>query len=107
MYGKLAFSYLYLEFQQNHYYFYIILYMYMYVGQCFGYNCILGECYALWCECEQSSRQYCKPRQILAEQHRQEETVLGALFCDSVAFVLAGSGQPCWLSIGLAHLWLD
>ena len=62
----------------------------MYVGQCFGYNCILGECYALWCECEQSGRQYCKPRQILAEQHRQEETVLGALFCDSVAFVLPG-----------------
>ena len=47
---------------------------------------LLVECCALWGERERSGRLYCRHAcHIVAEQHKQDEAVSGALFCDFVA----------------------
>ena len=46
---------------------------------------LLVECCALWGERERSGRLYCRHAcHIVAEQHKQDEAVSGALFCDFV-----------------------
>ena len=53
---------------------------------------ILVECCALWGERERSSRLYCRHAcHIVAEQHKQDEAVSGALFCDFVASMVSQS----------------